>query len=128
MEPRKYQKRETQIVLGVQINLDTEGFRYTKWGNDQQCQSGDWLVNNNGDCYTIGEESFRTTYKEVAPGQFVKTSPVWATQALHSGTVKTNEGHTEFVKGDYLVSNNVDGSDAYAVSREKFEVMYEFVE
>lgn len=127
MEQRKYQKREKQLVIGVQINLETDGIRYNKWGGEQQCKAGDWLVNNNGDCYTIDDESFRNTYEEIAPGQFVKTAPVWARQAAESGKVKTNEGHTEYSTGDYLVSNNIDGLDAYAVSKVKFEEMYELI-
>lgn len=125
MEQNKYQKREKQVVLGVQINLETDGFKYSKWGSEQQCQAGDWLVNNNGECYTIDAESFRKTYEEIAPAQFIKTAPVWASVATESGKVKTNEGYTDYVEGDYLVSNNQDGSDAYAVSKAKFETMYE---
>lgn len=127
MKQKKYQKKEKQIVLALQINLDTEGLKYNKWGGEQQCQSGDWLVNNNGDCYTVNEESFDKTYTEIGPAQFVKTAPVWATQAIENGKVKTLEGFTEYVTGDYLVSNNLDGSDAYAVSKTKFETMYELV-
>jgi len=122
---KKFQKRKKQIVLAVQLNLTTDGFVYHKWGSDQQCSAGDWLVNNNGDCYTISEKSFAKTYEEIAPGQFVKFSPVWACQAQKAGMVKTSEGHTEYNVGDYLVSNNEDGSDSYAVGKTKFEEMYE---
>lgn len=127
MSFKKYQKRAHQMVLAVQINLETAGFEYKKWGNTQSCRAGDWLVNNNGDCYTISESSFAKTYRELAPGQFVKVTPVWASIATDTGKVKTNEGYTEYGVGDYLVSNNEDGSDAYAVSRVKFEEMYEEV-
>ena len=85
------------------------------------------MVNNDGDFYTISENSFAETYKEVAPGQYVKTSLVWAYAADSSGIVKTNEGFTEYDQGDYWVSNSPDGSDAYAVSKSKFEEMYEEV-
>ncbi|MBX2835545.1 MAG: hypothetical protein KTR35_01745 [Gammaproteobacteria bacterium] len=128
MESKKYQKRDKQIVLAVQIDLDIVGFSYVKWGSEQRCQARDWLVNNNGECYTISEDSFRNTYEEIAPAQYVKTAPVWATQATRSGKVKTREGYTEYSKGDYLVSNNCDGTDAYAVSKDKFEYMYELIE
>jgi len=128
MQPKKYRKREKQIVLGVQINLETDGFKYRKWGDEQQCKAGDWLVSNDGDCYTISQESFRSTYEEIAPAQYIKTAPVWAQQATEAGKVKTNEGSTEYFEGDYLVSNNNDGTDAYAVSRVRFESMYEPIE
>lgn len=121
----KYRKREKQIVLAVQLDLDTEGFSYAKWGNNQNCRAGDWLVNNNGDCYTVTKETFAQTYEAVAPGQYVKHAPVWASRAQTAGKVKTEEGHTAYLVGDYLVSNNIDGSDAYAVSKDKFEAMYQ---
>ena len=41
------------------------------------------------------------------------------------GKVKTNEGETAYEAGDYLVSNNEDGTDAYAIGAEKFRELYE---
>lgn len=128
MQWKKYRKREQQVVLAVQINLDTDGFSYRKWGGLQECRQGDWLVNNNGDCYTINEETFSKTYKETAPGQFVKFALVCAMQATASGKVKTLEGFTDYGVGDYLVSNNDDGTDSYAVTKVKFEEMYEEID
>ena len=123
----RYRKREQQTVTGVQLNLDTEGLTYFKWGGQQRCQAGDWLVNNDGDCYTIDKDSFSKTYEEVAPGQYVKSAPVWAHQAAQPGRVKTKEGFTEYESGDYIVSNDLEGADSYAVSKEKFEAMYELM-
>jgi len=125
MNQKKFRKRKNQVVLAVQIDLVTDGFTYHKWGSDQSCLAGDWLVNNSGDCYTINKETFAETYKEIAPGQYEKSAAVWASKATTSGKVKTNEGYTDYVAGDYLVSNQSDGSDSYAVSAEKFEEMYE---
>ena len=123
----RYRKREQQTVTGVQLNLDTEGLTYFKWGGQQRCQAGDWLVNNNGDCYTIDKDSFSKTYEKVAPGQYVKSAPVWAYQVMQPGRVKTKEGFTEYESGDYIVSNDLEGADSYAVSKEKFEAMYELM-
>lgn len=125
MNRKKYCKRQQQVVIGVQLDLQTSGFTYEKWGSRQKCKSGDWLVNNNGDCYTISEESFAETYSQIAPGQFVKIAAVWASQAEASGKVKTNEGYTEYSAGDYIVCNNKDGTDSYAVLKLDFEKMYE---
>jgi len=127
MEPKQYRKRDQQMVTAVQLNLETDGFSYHKWGSAQQCSAGDWLVDNNGDVYTISNESFTNTYVEVTPGQYEKTAAVWASQSKNPGKVKTNEGFTEYAAGDYLVANNADGTDAYAVAKEKFEGMYELV-
>lgn len=125
MNQRKYRKREQKIVIGVEINLETDGFRYNKWGGVQKCSAGDWLVNNGGACYTIGSENFAKTYTELQPGQFAKTAPVWASQADEAGKVKKNEGFTKYPRGDYIVCNNEDGTDVYAVEIIKFEEMYE---
>jgi hypothetical protein len=42
--------------------------------------------------------------------------------------VKTNEGFTRYSKGDFLVSNHEDGTDAYAVDARTFESLYELDE
>jgi len=50
---------------------------------------------------------------------------VWAEQADRAGRVETKEGATSYQPGDYLVSNNEDGTDAYAMSAATFESLYE---
>jgi len=125
---RKYRKKPTSFVTAVQIDLDTEGFVYNKWGGKQICKRGDWLVDNNGDKYTVSQRSFLKTYQQISPGVYVKQAPVWAEVAERPGKVKTNEGETAYEVGDYLVYNNEDGTDTYAVGAEKFESMYELAE
>ena len=124
----RYKKKSTSFVTAVQLDLETEGFVYSKWGGEQVCRRGDWLVNNNGDTYTVSLESFAKTYKFVSPGVYIKSAPVWAEVAKNGGEVKTQEGETVYKAGDYLVFNNEDGTDGYAVSSEKFEAMYEFAD
>ncbi len=122
---RQYVKRQTQFVVAVQLDLDTTGFSYQKWGDTQTCKRGDWIVNNNGDTYTVDGESFARTYRLNGPGTYVKSAPVWAAAASTAGSVRTKEGSTDYEAGDYLVSNEESGSDAYAVSKAEFERMYE---
>ncbi len=122
---RRYRKKPSQFIVAVQLDLDTAGFSYQKWGAEQQCKAGDWLVDNGGDTYTIDKSVFAQTYHTVAPGRYVKSTPVWAEVTSQSGVVKTKEGQSHYNKGDYLVYNNEDGSDGYCVSTEKFESMYE---
>ena len=74
----KYQKKADQFVVAVKLDLKTEGFTYQKWGAEQRCKSGDWLVDNNGDVYTIDSEVFARTYRKLGPGKYVKTTPIWA--------------------------------------------------
>lgn len=125
---RKYRKRDTQVVHAVQLNLETEGFTYEKWGGTQRCARGDWLVDNGGDVYTVNAATFARTYRHAGQGAYVKVAPVWAVPAETAGSVPTQEGATAYRAGDYLVSNQEDGGDAWAVEKARFEEMYEPVE
>jgi hypothetical protein len=102
-----------------------DGFSYRKWGGTQRCKRGDWLVNNNGDVYTVDSQTFARTYRPTGPGTYVKATPVWAEVAATAGEVSTKEGATRYDVGDYLVYNEADGGDAYAVRRQDFDRMYE---
>jgi hypothetical protein len=128
MNRRKYIKRPTDVIIAVKLDVDTDGFTYRKWGATQTCKRGDWLVNNNGDTYSVDAESFERTYRAVGPGTYFKTTPVWAEVAERAGEVGTKEGATHYEAGDYLVYNEADGGDGYAVSRASFERMYEPVD
>ena len=122
---QSYRKRANQAVVAIRLQLDTPGFAYSKWGGEQRCKPGDWLVDNAGDVYSVDAEVFARTYRQVGPGQYVKITPVWAEQAEEDGSVTTKEGRSHFSAGDYRVFNNADCTDAYCVTREKFEAMYE---
>jgi translation elongation factor P/translation initiation factor 5A len=91
----------------------------------QTCKPGDWIVDNDGDIYTVDQQTFARTYRKVDGGKYVKVTPVWAERALNAGHVKTKEGTTHYRRGDYLVFNDEDGHDGYAVDAEKFCAMYQ---
>jgi hypothetical protein len=122
---RQYVKRASQFVVAVQVDLETDGFYYQKWGGKQKCKRGDWLVNNEGDTYTVDRDTFARTYKATDPGHYVKTTPVWAEVASAAGEIPTKEGATHYEPGDYLVYNEPDGGDGYAVAKAVFERMYD---
>ena len=122
---QRYRRKPDQSVTAVRLALVFDGFSYRKWGNEQRAKAGDWLVDNDGDVYTVAAESFARTYRQAGPGRWLKTAPVWAEQAAVAGSVATQEGRTQYEAGDWLVSNNADGSDAYAIGKAKFESMYE---
>jgi hypothetical protein len=124
-ERQRYRRRPSQPVVAVQLKLDTEGFKYRKWGEEQRCKANDWLLDNSGEVYTVDADSFARTYTAEGQGTYVKTGKVWAEQAAEAGRVATKEGHTNYESGDWLVSNEEDGSDAYAVSAKRFEESYE---
>lgn len=122
---QRFRRRPDQAVAAVQLQLETEGLRYRKWGHAQFAKAGDWLVDNGGDVYTVDAETFARTYRAVGCGAYVKTTPVWAERAAAAGAVATQEGHTAYAAGDWLVFNREDGGDPYAVAAAKFEAMYE---
>jgi hypothetical protein len=121
---QKYLKREQTEVIAVQLDLDTDGFAYHKWGGEQTCKPGDWLVNNDGDVYTVDRTTFASTYRVASPGLYRKQTPVWAEQSERAGSIKTREGVTHYEAGAYLVFNDEDGKDGYAVTAPAFEAMY----
>jgi len=125
---RRYRKKADQFVVAVKLGLDTPGFTYRKWGAEQKCKAGDWLLDNNGDVYTVDAGVFSKTYRSVGQGIYVKTTPIWAEKATQPGSVATKEGRSHYNAGDYLVSNNEDGTDGYCISAAKFESMYELDE
>ena len=117
---RKYVKRPDQVVVAVQLALQTSGFTYEKWGSKQTCKAGDWIVSNHDEVYTVDREVFERTYRQVGEGTYLKETPVWAEVATRPGTVHTKEGVTHYEAGDYLVFNEEDGGDGYAIAADKF--------
>ena len=122
---RRYVRRPDSPVVAVRLDLDTDGFVYRKWGDVQRAKRGDWLVDNAGDVYTVDKDTFARTYEKVSEGRYRKTTPVWAEPAKEAGRVTTLEGSTGYQAGDYLVFNQEDGGDAYAIAKASFEAMYE---
>jgi hypothetical protein len=122
---RRYRKKADQFVIAVQLDLDTDGIVYWKWGGKQHAKRGDWLVDNDGDVYTIDRKVFAKTYKRLRPGTYLKITPVWAEVATRSGSVKTREGQSRYKKGDYIVYNYRNGRDGYCMTAAKFKEMYQ---
>jgi len=125
---RRYRKKSDQFVVAAQLDLDTEGFIYRKWGAEQRCKQGDWIVDNNGDIYSVDAGVFSKTYRKTGDGIYVKTTPIWAEVATRPGSVVTIEGESHYQSGDYLVYNSEDSTDAYCIRADKFELMYELHE
>ena len=117
-------RRPDRPVAAVRLTLDTDGLVYRKWGGDQRAKAGDWIVDNDGDVYTVDADVFTRTYRKTGTGTYVKSTPVWAERASQAGSVKTKEGVTHYDAGDYIVSNHHDGSDEYAIAAETFETLY----
>lgn len=124
---KRYVRRGNTHITAVRLNLVTDGFHYEKWGHTQHCKAGDWVVDNDGDTYSIDAETFAATYREATPGRYEKC-PIWAAQAETAGTVPTKEGATDYQAGDFIVYNNPDQTDGYAISAAKFATLYQAVE
>ena len=122
---QKYRKKKQTPVTAIQLDLDFQGFEYQKWGGTQRCKRGDWLVNNQGDVYTVDGETFDRTYRQVSPGVYEKIAPVWAQKVDKAGAIQTKEGSTAYNAGDYLVYNDPARKDGYAVESKIFHAMYE---
>lgn len=125
MTNNRYQKKANNPVQAVQLKLDMPGFSYKKWQSEQHCKAGDWLVDNAGDVYTVDQTVFENTYQQTQPGNYIKVTSIWAEQATVDGVIDTMEGKTHYQAGDYIVYNNADQTDGYAVDKEKFETMYQ---
>lgn len=41
-------------------------------------EAGDWIMNIDGDVYTVDRETFARMYRAVGPGTDEKVAPVWA--------------------------------------------------
>lgn len=124
-ERRQYTRRAGTHVAAVQLDLDTDGLVYRKWGGTQTGKRGDWLVDNEGDIYTVEREVFQRTYRRVSLGVYEKSSVVWAEPTDRDGVIHTKEGKSHYQAGAYLVYNDVDGLDGYPVDAALFERMYE---
>ena len=131
---KPYLRRRNTPVTAIPLNLVAKPdnqpcdplFSYHKWDDTQTAKTGDWLVKNGDDIYTVDRQTFENTYTATnVPGQYVKTGKVWARQSGESGTIQTKEGTTRYQAGDWLVFNDPDGQDGYAMSRERFESLYE---
>lgn len=78
---REYRRRDRTPVSATQLDLEMDNLTYRKWGGVQTAAPGDWLVNNEGDTYTVDREMFERTYSMVSPGLYEKVTPIWARAA-----------------------------------------------
>lgn len=122
--PQRYRKKADCTVQAIQLKLEGLTFSYRKWGAEQRSKSGDWLVDNDGDVYTVDGAVFARTYRRQGPGLYLKTTHVWAQAVAVAGQIQTKEGISHYQAGDYLVSNHPDGSDAYCMPAAQFQAQY----
>jgi len=124
---KSYKRKTAGTIVAIQLKFEELHFTFKKWQASQKCKSGDWLVENQGDVYTVDEEEFARTYEKVSKGIYKKTSIIWANQAQSIGHIKTIEGKTHYKNGDFLIANEKNGEYLYAISNKKFHQLYETV-
>jgi hypothetical protein len=122
---RKYRRRDNTPVAAVQLALDTDGFSYRKWGAEQRCKPGDWLVESGDEIYTVDSRTFARTYRRVGLGVYEKVAPVWARRAESAGVIATLEGPTHHAAGDYLVYQERAARAGWAIDAQRFAELYE---
>lgn len=123
---KEYRRRAGTTVTAAQLNLDTDGLVYRKWGAVQRASAGDWLVNGpGGGAHTVARDVFERTYRMVRPGLYEKVTSVWARPADSAGAIPTREGETHYEAGDMLVYNDPEELDGYAMSAGAFGKLYE---
>lgn len=123
-------KRKANIVTAIQLNFEKLEFHYEKWGGSQKAKPMDWLLCNNGEAYTVDNESFMSTYVPATGviqgvGLYSKIGRVWAVKVNHSGKIRTKEGFSDYKKDDFVVYSKKGEHDGYCMSEEKFLSMYE---
>lgn len=127
---KKYAIKDNQGIVAIQMNLEleTDEFRFEKWGGTQTCKRNDWLVHNllDGDTYVVdGREGvFNRTYRPCGPGRYRKVGHVYAVRADEAGRIATKEGETAYRVGDYVVGDRPEGGNFYAMEPDKFHEKY----
>jgi hypothetical protein len=91
----------------------------------QTCKGGDWIVDRDGSVHTVSADTFARTYRQIGPATYVKQGVVWAAPASCDGAIATKEGETHFKQGDFLVWNDPEGNDGYAIAKDVFASLYE---
>ena len=81
----RYGRRPDTPVVAVRLALDTDGLIYRKWGGERRAKARDWIVDNNGDIYTVDADVFARTYRPTGRGTYVKTTPVWLSRRATLG-------------------------------------------
>lgn len=87
----------TQLDRSLSWNTDHGS---TLWG-----QPGDWLVETDGERWTVDGEVFQRTYEHLEADVYRKVTPVLAAKLAHPDSVESREGVVNAERGDLLVCN-----------------------
>lgn len=123
---KQYERRPDGLIIAIQIRLDLEagGIAYRKWDSEQWGKRGDWLINDDGDTYTVSAENFANDYELSESGLYRNTAKVWAEEATGSGFVEIRGGTAPFVEGNMLVFSDPDRKEGQVFFYNKFNRLY----
>ena len=83
---RRYVRRPDRPVTAVRLALDTDGLVYRKWGGEQRAKPGDWIVDNDGDVYTVDADVFERTYRQIGPARTSRPRRCGRSKRQRAGT------------------------------------------
>jgi hypothetical protein len=94
----------------------------TTRGDGMRSRSGDWLVESEADSWSISAATFARSYEPVGDGIYRRSGNVLATRLEDAFTVRSPEGGSSGVAGDWLISN--DEGHVWIVPGERFSRTY----
>lgn len=102
--------------------LSTGGEWESSSGARMRSQSGDWLITDGQQRWSVDSTIFAATYELVEDGWFRKVAPVRARRLDHSVRIETPEGEDTLQPGDWLVTGST--GECWGMSEADFRERY----
>lgn len=75
-------------------------------GATMQADPGDWMVEENGESWSVRDDIFRSSYRHLSGSQWQRSGTILARPAQPGETIDTPEGPTTAADGDWVVRGN----------------------
>lgn len=121
---RRYKRKGNEVVIAIQLDLDTEGFSYQKQGAERRCNAQDWLLSDRSGTYAVDDSTFARAFEEIGVGQYTMVGIVRAKVSDSAGHIRVGQRKVPHEPGDYLVWDESTQSIGYAVPKDWFEASY----
>ncbi|MGQ7787939.1 PGDYG domain-containing protein [Nesterenkonia sp. K-15-9-6] len=95
----------------------------TASGAVMEAKPGDWIVDDDGQQWSVDAEVFAETYEAVSEGRYRKTGEVRARQIAQPTSLETLEGSDQLDAGDWVVQNA--SGECWGVSDARFRRRYQ---
>ena len=111
------------IANPVKAQKLTDTFQWQSTdGNNLVGEKGDYLIESDGNRWTVQPEIFEKTYSENSDGTFTKTAQVIAVKVNAALTINTLEGESVVHEGDYLLCG--ESADVWSIDSTNFVKKY----